>query len=348
MGQGMQPPHAATASLHTDAASLHAGAHTDWHGKPYYSLDAWCKNTYGKKLFKAALDIGCTCPNRDGTLDTRGCIFCSAGGSGDFAASRHFSVTDQIKQAKELLSSKWQTDSKMPCLIAYFQAYTNTYGDPARLLSCYEEALLHPLTAGISIATRPDCLDEPILDGICRLREAFPGKFIWIELGLQTIHDRTAALIRRGYGYPVFEEAMRKLSQRRLPAIIHLILGLPGESPADIFSSVRAVNALSPFGVKLQLLHILKGTDLAALYESGGFSALTKDEYLELLTGCIAALSPDVCIHRVTGDGPRDLLIAPRWSLNKRDVLNSLHSLMKQKNIRQGSNFYESGTTHTL
>lgn len=330
---------------HTGGSSL---LHTDWHGKPYYSLDAWCKNTYRRKLFKAALDIGCTCPNRDGTLDTRGCIFCSAGGSGDFAASRRFSVTGQLKEAKELLSAKWQTDSETPSLIAYFQAYTNTYGDVDRLLSCYEEALLHPQTAGISIATRPDCLEESILDGICALRERFPDKFVWIELGLQSIHDRTAQLIRRGYDYPVFEEAMRKLSQRSLPVIIHLILGLPGESAADMLASIHAVNTFSPFGVKLQLLHILKGTDLAYLYENGEISALEKEEYLELLTDCIAALSPNICIHRVTGDGPRDLLIAPRWSLYKRDVLNSLHSLMKQKNIRQGSNFYESGTTHTL
>lgn len=320
----------------------------NWHGKPYYSLDAWCKNTYGRKLFKAALDIGCTCPNRDGTLDTRGCIFCSAGGSGDFAASRHFSVTEQIKEAKTLLSSKWQTAPDVPCLIAYFQAYTNTYGDVSRLLSCYEEALVHPQTAGISIATRPDCLDEPILNGICSLKERFPEKFIWIELGLQTIHDQTAKLIRRGYGYPVFERSMQKLAQRDLPVIVHLILGLPGESSKDLLSTIRAVNTFSPFGIKLQLLHILKGTDLATLYESGKVSALEKQEYLELLTDCIAALSPAVCIHRVTGDGPRDLLTAPRWSLNKRDVLNSLHALMKQKNIQQGSNFYESGTTHTL
>ena len=320
----------------------------NWHGKPYYSLDAWCKNTYSRKLFKAALDIGCTCPNRDGMLDTRGCIFCSAGGSGDFAASRHHSVTEQIEEAGALLAAKWQTASGLPCLIAYFQAYTNTYGDTSRLLSCYEEALLHPRTAGISIATRPDCLDDAILNGICSLRDRFPDKFIWIELGLQSIHDRTANLIRRGYRYPVFEEAMQKLSLRKLPVIVHLILGLPGESAEDTLASVRAMNAFLPFGIKLQLLHILKGTDLACLYESGGVSALEKDEYLKLLTDCISTLSPDICIHRVTGDGPRDLLIAPRWSLNKRDVLNSLHALMKQKNIRQGSNFYESGTTHTL
>ncbi len=242
-----------------------------WHQKPYYSLDAWCKNTYGRKLYKAALDIGCTCPNRDGTLDTRGCIFCSAGGSGDFAASRQLSVTDQLTQAKSLLSSKWTPEPDKPSLIAYFQAYTNTYGDPDRLLSCYEEALSSPEVAGISIATRPDCLSDIILEGLDRLRLRYPDRFIWIELGLQSIHDHTAARIRRGYPTSVFYDAAAKLHAQRLPFIVHLILGLPGENRLDLQESIRAVNQVHPFGVKLQLLHILKGTDLALLYESESF-----------------------------------------------------------------------------
>lgn len=318
-----------------------------WHQRPYYSLDAWCKNTYGRKLYKAALDIGCTCPNRDGTLDTRGCIFCSAGGSGDFAASRQLSVTDQLNQAKELLSSKWTPEPGKPSLIAYFQAYTNTYGDPDRLLFCYEEALSSPEVAGISIATRPDCLSDDILNGLDRLSIRYPDCFIWIELGLQSIHDRTADAIRRGYPTSVFYDAAAKLHARRLPFIVHLILGLPGETDRDVLESIRAVNQVHPFGIKLQLLHILKGTDLAVLYETGMLPALTQKEYLDLLTRCIVALSPDICIHRVTGDGPRSLLIAPQWSLHKRNVLNGLHALMKQRNLRQGDN-YEPGTSHTL
>ena len=314
-----------------------------WHQKPYYSLDAWCKNTYGRKLYKAALDIGCTCPNRDGTLDTRGCIFCSAGGSGDFAASRQLSVTDQLNQAKALLSSK----PGKPSLIAYFQAYTNTYGDLDRLLSCYEEALSSPEVAGISIATRPDCLSDIILEGLDRLQLLYPDRFIWIELGLQSIHDHTAARIRRGYPTSVFYDAAAKLHARRIPFIVHLILGLPGETRLDLLESIRAVNQVHPFGVKLQLLHILKGTDLALLYEAGKLPVLTQEEYLDLLTSCIAALSPDICLHRVTGDGPRKLLIAPQWSLSKRNVLNGLHALMKQRNLRQGDN-YEPGTSYTL
>lgn len=340
------------------------GHAADWHGKPYYSLDAWCKNTYGHKLYKIALDAGCTCPNRDGTLGRGGCIFCSEGGSGDFAISGA-SIREQLDNGRLLLGRKWRTGTALPenpalqplppvsapsllpgtsaaprqdtpSLIAYFQSYTNTYGDPDRLCSLFAEALSQPDTAGISIATRPDCLPPDMLARLCALKASFPAKFIWIELGLQTIHDRTAALIRRGYETAVFTDAMERLSACRIPVIVHTILGLPGESAQDVLDTVRALNRLHPFGIKLQLLHILKGTDLAALYESGSVSALTREEYLELVTDCIAALSPDICIHRITGDGPRQLLVAPAWSLNKKDVLNGIHSRLKQNNIRQG------------
>lgn len=336
------------------------GRSVDWHGKPYYSLDAWCKNTYGRKLYKVALDTGCTCPNRDGTLGAGGCIFCSAGGSGDFAI-RGDSVREQLDAGKRLLNPKWRTIgtdrkeelfcrpaselscppamapyAKGPALIAYFQSYTNTYGDPDRLCRLFSDALSQPDVAGISIATRPDCLGDGILRRLTALKEAFPDKFIWIELGLQTIHDRTAAFIRRGYETAVFESAMQTLSRLGFPVIVHTILGLPGETKEDVLATMRALNALKPFGIKLQLLHILKGTDLAALYESGKVNALTKEAYVELVTDCIAALSPSICIHRITGDGPKNLLLAPDWSRNKRDVLNSIHSCMKQKGVRQG------------
>ncbi|MFR6589568.1 MAG: TIGR01212 family radical SAM protein [Gallintestinimicrobium sp.] len=208
----------------------------------------------------------------------------------------------------------------------YFQAYTNVWrsGQTAFLL---EEALSSPEVAGISIATRPDCLSDIILEGLDRLQLLYPDRFIWIELGLQSIHDHTAARIRRGYPTSVFYDAAAKLHARRLPFIVHLILGLPGETRLDLLESIRAVNQVHPFGVKLQLLHILKGTDLALLYEAGKLPVLTQEEYLNLLTSCIAALSPDICLHRVTGDGPRKLLIAPQWSLSKRNVLNGLHAL---------------------
>lgn len=315
-----------------------------------------------------ALDAGCTCPNRDGTLGRNGCIFCSAGGSGDFAVSGD-SIRAQLDAGKRLLDPKWGTAGTQrkeplscqpatgpscqtasarsllpapaqhedaPVLIAYFQSYTNTYGDPDRLFSLFFEALSQPDVAGISIATRPDCLGDRILQRLTALKEAFPDKFIWIELGLQTIHDRTAAFIRRGYETAVFEHAMQTLSEPGFPVIVHTILGLPGESKDDVLATMRALNALKPFGIKLQLLHILSGTDLADLYESGDVKALTLEAYTELVTDCIAALSPDICIHRITGDGPGHLLLAPVWSRNKRNVLNSIHSCMKQKGIRQG------------
>ena len=315
----------------------------NWNGKPYHSLDYMLRETFGEKVYKVTLNGGMSCPNRDGKLGSRGCIFCSEGGSGDFAADAALTITEQIDSQIAVLSAKRPIHK----YIAYFQAYTNTYGDPDRLLSCYEEALSSPEVAGISIATRPDCLSDIILEGLDRLRLLYPDRFIWIELGLQSIHDHTAARIRRGYPTSVFYDAAAKLHARRLPFIVHLILGLPGETRLDLLESIRAVNQVHPFGVKLQLLHILKGTDLALLYEAGKLPVLTQEEYLDLLTSCIAALSPDICLHRVTGDGPRKLLIAPQWSLSKRNVLNGLHALMKQRNLRQGDN-YEPGTSYTL
>lgn len=318
-----------------------------WHGKPYYSLDAWCKNTYGRKLFKVALEAGCTCPNRDGTISTGGCIFCSAGGSGDFAVPPAACVHDQLEAGKNRLAKKWRIPSDTPCLIAYFQSYTNTYGDPAGLLRLFGDALAEGQIAGISIATRPDCLPAAILSGLDALQKKFPDKFIWIELGLQTIHDQTAVKINRGYSTSIFYGALQKLRLHGLPVIVHVILGLPGESKDDILATIHAINLEKPFGIKLQLLHILNGTVLADLYTSGAVRALEETEYLDLVTDCIAALSPGICIHRVTGDGPKQLLLAPLWSLHKRNVLNGIHACMKQKGIRQGVH-YESGTSDTL
>jgi len=234
--------------------------------------------------------------------------------------------------------------AQRPALIAYFQSYTNTYGNPKRLGALFSQALSHPDVAGISIATRPDCLSGEILYELDRLRASFPDKFIWIELGLQTIHDRTAKLIHRGYPTAVFEGAMETLRAHGFEVIVHTILGLPGESYQDVLLTMEALNRLHPFGVKLQLLHILKGTALAGLYEEGLVTPLSKEEYLKLLADCIAVLSPDICIHRITGDGPKQLLIAPLWSLHKKDVLNSIHAYLRQNGVRQGSRY---GITHT-
>lgn len=300
---------------------------TDWHGKPYYSLDAWCKNTYQHKCYKVALNAHMSCPNRDGTLGTRGCIFCSEGGSGDFAGN--------LESGIQRIAGKLP-DMTSPCIIAYFQAYTNTYAPCSYLEKVYTEALSFPLVCGISIATRPDCLPEEVFELLSSLKERFPDKFIWIELGLQTIHQHTADFIRRGYKLPCFEAAMARLNAIGIPVIVHVILGLPGETEARMLETVQYLNAFHPFGIKLQLLHVLENTDLADYYRNGAFDVLTEDAYLEIVTSCLEVLSPDIVVHRVTGDGPKKLLIAPQWSADKRDVLNRLHALMKKKNARQG------------
>ena len=332
-----------------------------WGDKPYYSVNEYCKNTYHEKLYKIAIDAGFTCPNRDGTRGKRGCIFCSAGGSGDFAvktyneadgmsadaasyvAASDKSVTGQIQEGLALFKSKQVGN----LFIAYFQAYTNTYAPVEHLRNLYTQTLSHPDIAGISIATRPDCLPDECLDLLADLQAQFPEKFIWVELGLQTMHEETAVFIRRGYPLDVFEKAMEELHRRNIPVIVHIILGLPGESTDMQYATISYLNHLQPFGIKLQLLHILKGTDLADYYEdsANAFQALEKQEYLDLLIGCIERLSPDIVIHRVTGDGPKDLLIAPTWSLNKKDVLNSLHKQMREKGAYQGR-LYTTCTTN--
>ncbi len=306
-----------------------------WYDKPYYSLDAYCKNTFGHKCYKIALNGGMTCPNRDGTIDTRGCIFCSAGGSGDFASTGS-TIDEQLSKGLELFGDK-KTGNHF---IAYFQAFTNTYASVQYLRTLYTQALLHPQVCGISIATRPDCLGQDVLDLLSELKSTFTNKFIWIELGLQTIHEATARYIRRGYTLRCFEETFQNLALRNIPIIVHVILGLPGETPQMIYDTIQYLNKQKPFGIKLQLLHVLSGTDLAADYLNAHFFVYEKDEYLAILIHCLELLSPDIVVHRTTGDGPRNLLIAPTWSLNKRDVLNSLHKKMKQSNTYQGRLFH--------
>lgn len=306
-----------------------------WLGKPYYSLDAYLKNAKQHKCYKIAIDAGMTCPNRDGTLDSRGCIFCSAGGSGDFAVSAP-SVCEQIEKGLALFGDKKVGDD----FIAYFQAYTNTYAPIEYLQKIYTQALEHPDICGISIATRPDCLGDEVLKLLQQLKDTYPQKFIWVELGLQTMHENTAEYIRRGYELSIFEKAVEHLSGLDIPAIVHVILGLPGESDTHMLETVKYLNTLNIWGIKLQLLHVLKGTDLAADYVAGKFAVLEKQEYLDILISCLEHLRPDIVIHRVTGDGPKDLTIAPLWSMNKRDVLNSLHKQMKTKNSYQGRLFH--------
>lgn len=306
----------------------------DWHGKPYYSVDAYCKNTYGEKLYKIAVNTGLGCPNRDGLSGTGGCIFCSAGGSGDFAVdySLQHSISDQLQSGIAFFHNKKIGNH----FIAYFQAYTNTYAPAEVLQPLFREALAEPTVAGISIATRPDCLPEDIMTMLVHVRQDFPDKFIWIELGLQTIHEQTARFIRRGYPLAVYNDAVLRLKAAGFPVITHLILGLPGENPEMLLQTIEHMNKIGTWGVKLQLLHVLNGTDLGTLYQNGQYQPLDKDTYLEDVIACIARLSPGIVIHRVTGDGPSDLLLAPMWSRNKRDVLNTLHHRLKQQNVYQG------------
>lgn len=326
-----------------------------WQEKPYYSLEAYCKNTFGHRLSKTALDAGFTCPNRDGTLDTRGCIFCSAGGSGDFALP--FS-----KQAISLPDFTPKSDSAET--IAYFQAYTNTYAPAAKLESLYRAALNRKDVAGISIATRPDCLPSDVLKLLKQLHREFfldrpkeTSKFIWIELGLQTIHEKSAGYIRRGYPLSVFDEAVSALNAIGIPVIVHVILGLPDETKNDCLDTIRYLNEKAISGIKLQLLHVLKGTDLYKDFASGRFDVLTKEEYIDWLVDCVGNLRPDIVIHRLTGDGPKDILAAPLWSRRKRDVLNAFHHEMKIRTMYQGKLFcascaekgeFYAGSTDTL
>lgn len=301
----------------------------DWMGKPYHSLDYMLRERFGEKVYKVALNGGMTCPNRDGTLGNRGCIFCSAGGSGDFAASSQIPITGQIQQQIEAIRQKRPVNK----FIAYFQAYTNTYAPTAYLRKIFTEAISHPAVAAISIGTRPDCLGDDVLELLDELNQIKP---VWVELGLQTMHEKTASYIRRGYPLSCFEEAVNQLHQRNLECIVHTILGLPGEDAQAVLKTIDYLNSFPIQGIKLQLLHILKGTDLATDYLAGKFQVLSQEEYIQLVIACLTHLRPEIVIHRLTGDGPKNLLIAPLWSSAKRTVLNNLHHQMKEKGVWQG------------
>lgn len=305
----------------------------NWNGKPYHSLDYYLKETFGKKVYKLALDGGMTCPNRDGTLGTRGCIFCSEGGSGEFAVRQAGSVKDQVELAKRFVNKKLPDNGAGAAYIAYFQSYTNTYAPLSYLEPLFTETIRLPEIAALSIGTRPDCLPEETLDLLSRLSREKP---VWVELGLQTIHRETAVLIRRGYELSVFTDAVARLKARGLPVIVHVILGLPGETREMMLQTVRFLGELGIDGIKLQLLHVLSGTDLELLYQERKVPVMELPEYLSLLGDCLKILPPEVVIHRLSGDGPKKLLVAPLWSANKRNVLNSISRYLKEQGIYQG------------
>lgn len=291
----------------------------------YISLSDHLKNKYGIKVYKISLQSGCSCPNRDGTVSTGGCTFCSEGGSGDFAAPL-LPVKEQIRLAKMRVESKMpkSLEAKDRKYIAYFQSFSNTYGNPEKLRKLYLEAIEDESIVGLSIGTRPDCLGKEILDMLQEINNIKP---VWIELGLQTINEKTAEHINRGYKLEVFEKAYRDLKKRNIEVIVHVILGLPGEEKEDMLNTVRYLANLTPAldGIKLQLLHVLKNTKLAEEYEKEYFKILTMEEYTDLVVDCLKILPKNTVIHRMTGDGPRKLLIEPLWSLDKKRVLNTLH-----------------------
>lgn len=288
----------------------------------YYSVSEYLKNTYGHKLYKLSLSGNMTCPNRDGTLDTRGCIFCSGHGSGDFAVQ-------DIDKAKLVIADKYKGSE----YIAYFQSFTNTYADAEYLRRLFTPVIMRDDIRILSIATRPDCLGSDILD---LLKELNAIKPVWIELGLQTIREDTARYIRRGYSLSVYDEAVYNLKQIGIRPIVHMIMGLPFENADDAVATARYIADSGAWGIKVSLLHILKDTDLYKDYCAGLFEAISMDEYLNITGKIISALPEDMVIHRLTGDGPKDLLAAPLWTANKKRVLNTLTHYLKDNNIYQG------------
>lgn len=310
----------------------------------FYSLNEYIRDTYGCKLYKLALNGGMSCPNRDGLIDTRGCIFCSAGGSGDFTGDavlkkdpsfKHSSirsVNEQIDAAKQLIEKKYSGLE----YIAYFQSYTNTYADVNTLRSLYTPVIHRPDIRILSIATRPDCLSCEVLELLSELNRIKP---VWVELGLQTIHESTARYIRRGYTLPVFEKAVRQLNAIGIQPIVHMILGLPGETEERMLETAEYIAHSPVGGIKLQLLHVLKNTDLADEYAHDVFTVLNQQEYFRILGRIIEILPQDMVIHRLTGDGPKKLLIAPQWSADKKNVMNTMNRYFKENNICQGRNY---------
>ena len=297
--------------------------------KRYYTFNEHLRERFGGKTFKVSLDAGFTCPNRDGTLGRGGCVYCSARGSGDFAGGQGLSIHDQFVEVSERMKKKWPNAN----YIAYFQAYTNTYASVKRLREVYEEALAEENVVGLSISTRPDCLPEEVLDYLEDLNQR---TYLWVELGLQSIHDRTMESIGRGHDYAQFLKGLDQLRARGIRVCAHIILGLPGESKAEMLATAQAVAELPLQGVKLHLLHVLRGTPLEIIYQREPFALLTREEYVALVVDILEILPPEMVIHRLTGDGPPEELIGPLWSRKKWEVLNAIDTELERRDTRQG------------
>lgn len=298
----------------------------------YYNLDRYLKETYNSKVFKVALNGNFTCPNRDGTISTKGCIYCSPSGSGDFAGNKNDSLKNQFNEVKNIIHLKWP-EAKY---IAYFQANTNTYKPLNELKKLFDEAItLDDNIIILSIATRPDCLPDDVLDYLQSLNNKIK---VWVELGFQTANENTALYINRGYANPVFEEAVKKLRQRNIDVIVHIINGLPNETKKDMINTVNYLNTFDIQGIKIHSLFVLDNTILGDIYKANPFKILSLDEYVDIVSTQLSLLNENIVIHRVNGDAPRENLIEPKWSLKKLVVMNEIDKIMKEKNFYQGSN----------
>ena len=302
-----------------------------WGDKPYNSLNYELKKEFSKKIAKISIDGGFTCPNRDGKVGYGGCIFCSSKGSGDFAESRKLSIKEQIKKGKEQTSKKWKDTG----YIAYFQSYTNTYAPIDELRKKYYEAIECDDICGIAIATRPDCLPFDVLELLSEINQK---TYIWVELGFQTSNENSAKFINRCYDNSVFEYAIKELKKRNIKVVVHTIMGLPNETKEDMLNTVKYVCSFNIDGIKLQLLHVLSDSKLYEYYKENKFHILDKEEYTDIIIEAIENIPENIVIHRITGDGSKENLIEPLWSLDKRGTLNLIHKKMREKHSFQGKN----------
>ncbi len=297
-------------------------------GVHYRSLNSFLREQFGEKVYKLALDGGFTCPTRDGSKGNGGCTFC-AGGSGDFAIPVGEDVAEAIEMAKAVVADKGAKK-----FIAYFQSYTGTYAPIERLRNLYTETIHHPDISALSIGTRPDCLGDEV---VALLKELNAEKPVWIELGLQTIHEETAIAVRRGYPLEVYDDAVQRLREAGITVIVHMIIGLPGETPEMIRQTAAYIGRSGVQGIKFQLLHVLEGTELAEEYWANTFEVLSPDAYIRILESCVESIPPEMVVHRLTGDGAKRSLIAPKWSGDKKRVLNEINRAFERDQIRQGS-----------
>jgi len=300
-----------------------------WGNKRYHTLNWELRKQFGGKVFKIPLDAGFTCPNRDGKLSDRGCLFCSPRGSGDFSGDRNFELAQQFDQLKAIMHKKWPQGK----YIAYFQAFSNTYADAKHLRELYEFAVNQPDTVGLAIATRPDCVPDEVLDLLAEFNQK---TYLWVELGLQTIHKKTAGQMNLQYDFDVFQQALYNLHNRGIMTVAHIILGLPGETHEMMQATGEALAKLPIQGLKIHLLHLMKNTPLAQIYAEKTFPYLTREEYVDLVVDILEQMPASVIIHRLTGDSPRSTLIGPEWSLNKWEVLNSIDNRLIERNTWQG------------